>query len=100
MPDPIKEVDVMHLGHPSDLLIKFPRFSRDHSGTILPFNRQEKRSECTVVEGLHRIITLSLECFNAWLRPLPPRSREAAVNAVQDHDPYLESLLRALHDQK
>jgi hypothetical protein len=89
----------MHLGHASDL-IKAPPFSRDHSGATSPFNGQEKRSECAVVEGLHRIITLSLECFNAWLRPLLPCSRKDAVSSIQDHDPYLESLLRALHGHK
>ena len=89
----------MHLGHPSDL-IKVPPFSRDHFGAILPFNGQEKRSERAVVEGLHRIISLSLECFNAWLRPLPPRSQKDAVSAVQEYDPYLESLLRALHGHR
>lgn len=89
----------MHLGNPS-ALIKVPSFSRDHFGAPVPFNGQEKRSECTVVEGLHRIITLSFKCFNAWLSPLLPRSRKAAVSSVQDHDPYLESLLRALHGHK
>jgi hypothetical protein len=89
----------MHLGHPSDL-IKAPLFSRDHSGATLPFNGREKHSEWAVAEGLHRIITLSLECFNAWLRPLLPRSGKAAVSSVQDHDPYLESLARVLHGHR
>jgi hypothetical protein len=89
----------MHLGYASDL-IKAPSFGRDHSGATSPFNGQKKRSERAVVEGLHRIITLSFACFNAWLRPLLPRSREAAVSSIQDHDPYLEGLLRALHGHK
>jgi hypothetical protein len=71
--------------------------TQDHSEAIVPFNWQEKRSERAVVESFHRIITLSLERFNAWLRPLLPRSRKSAVSSIQDHDPYLESLLRALH---
>jgi hypothetical protein len=99
MPDLIKEVDVMHLGNPS-ALIKVPSFSRDPFGAPVPFNGREKHPARTVVAGLHRIITLSLECFNAWLSPLLSRSRKAAVSSVQDHDPYLESLLRALHGHK
>ena len=89
----------MHVGHASDL-IKVPLFSRDHSEAVSPFNGQEERSQCAVMEGLHRFITLSLEGFNAWLRPLLPRSRQDAVSSVQDHDPYLESLLRALRTHK
>ena len=89
----------MHLGDASDL-IKVPLFSRDLSEAVSPFNGQEERSECAVMKGLHRIITLSLECFNVWLRPLLPRSRKDAVSSVQDHDPYLESLLRVLHGHK
>jgi hypothetical protein len=99
MPDLTKEVDVMHLGDASDL-IKVPLFSRDLSEAVSPFNGQEERSEWAVMKGLHQIITLSLECFNAWLRPLLSRSRKDAVSSVQDHDPYLESLLRALHGHK
>jgi hypothetical protein len=89
----------MYLGNASDL-IKVPLFSRHHSEATSSFNGQEKRSECAVVESLHRIITSSLECFNAWLQPLLSRSRKNAVSSVQDHDPYLESLLRALHGHK
>ena len=89
----------MRLGHASNL-IKAPPLGRDHYGVILPFIGHEKRSEYAVVEGLHRIITLSLECFNAWLRPLLPRSREDTASAVQDQDPYLQSLLRVLHSYK
>ena len=53
--------------------------------------------KCAVVESLHRIIILSLNCFNGWLNPLLPHSRKETVSSVQDHDPYLESLLIALH---
>ena len=89
----------MRLGQASDL-INVPPFFRDHSGVILPFNGQEKRSECAVAEGLHRIITLSLECFNPWLDLFCRVSREDTVSAVQDQDPYLQSLLRVLHSYK
>jgi len=89
----------MHFGNPS-ALIKVPSFSQDHFVATVPFNGQEKPSANTLVAGLHRIITLSLACFNAWLSPLLPRSRKAAVSSVQDHDPYLESLLRALRSHK
>jgi len=81
----------MRFTHPA-ALIEVPPSSGGH----VPL----KRSERLVVEGLHRIITLSLECFNAWLSPLLPRSRNAAVAPVQEQDPYVESLLRALHGQK
>ena len=89
----------MRLGDASNL-IKAPPLGRDQYGGILPFIGHEKRSERAVAEGLHRIITLSLECWNTWLRPLLPRSRKAEVSSVQDQDPYLESLLRALHSHK
>ena len=86
----------MDLASPSELINAIP-VKREQAEVIAPFDGQEKRSKCTVAESLHRIITLSLHCFNGWLRPLLPRSRKETVSYVQDHDPYLESLLIALH---
>ena len=72
----------------------------DSSEMISLFHGHEKRSKCALAGRLHRIITLSLLCFNRWLKPLLPRSRNETVSSVQEHDPYLESLLIVLHGQK
>jgi hypothetical protein len=38
--------------------------------------------------------------FSRWLRPTLSHSDGLPVSAVQDHDPYLEGLLIALHGRK
>jgi hypothetical protein len=57
-------------------------------------------SRHAVVGNLHRIITLLLRCFNGWLRPLLSRAEKETVSPIQDRDPYIESLLIALHGPK
>ena len=89
----------MDLAHFSELIKAIP-FGRDHAKVISPFDGREKRSNYAVVESLHRIITLSLRCFNGWPKTLLSHSVKETVNLVQDRDPYLESLLIALHNRK
>ncbi|HUJ88917.1 MAG TPA: hypothetical protein VLX12_01875 [Syntrophorhabdales bacterium] len=89
----------MDLAHFSELIKAIP-FGRDHAKVISPFDGQEKRSNYAVLESLHRIITLSLRCFNGWPKTLLSHSVKETVNLVQDRDPYLESLLIALHNRK
>jgi hypothetical protein len=74
--------------------------SRDRFKVFPVFEGHETRSKCVLAGSLRRIITLSLHCFNGWLKPLLVPSRKEPLSSVQDHDPYLESLLIALHDQK
>jgi hypothetical protein len=57
-------------------------------------------SKHAVVEKLHEIITLLLRCFNGWLKPLRSGAEKETVSPIQDRDPYLESLLIALHGRK
>ena len=89
----------MDRAHLSEL-IKATPLKEDRTAVISPFDGHERRTKCCLAEDLHRIITLSLECFNAWLSPFLSHSRKETVSSVQDHDPYLESLLRALHGHK
>ena len=89
----------MDLAHFSELIKAIP-FSRVRAKVISPFDGHEKRSNYAVVESLLRIITLSLRCFNGWPRTLLSHSGKETVSLVQDRDPYLESLLIALHNRK
>ncbi|HME42705.1 MAG TPA: hypothetical protein VKF36_06440 [Syntrophorhabdales bacterium] len=81
-------------------LIRQTSVNGDSSEMISFFHGHEKPSKCALAGSLHRIVTLSLLCFNRWLKPLLPCSRNETVSSVQEHDPYLESLLIALHGQK
>ena len=81
-------------------LIRQTSVNEDSSELISLFDVHERRSKCNLAGSLHRIITLSLVCFNGWLKPLLVHSRNEQVSSVQEHDPYLESLLIALHGRK
>lgn len=78
-------------------LIRQTPFSTDSSKIISFFDGHERRSKRALAQSLHRIVTLSLLCFNGWLKPLLVHSGKEPVSSVQEHDPYLESLLIALH---
>ena len=81
-------------------VIRQTRYSKDSCGVISLFDGYAKRTTYSLVGCLHRIITLSLLCFNEWLKPLLIRPGKEPVSSVQEHDPYLESLLIALRGQK
>lgn len=81
-------------------LIRQTPLGRDSCKLISFFDGDETRSKRTLARSLHRIVTLSLLCFNRWLKPVLDRSGKEPVSSVQEHDPYLESLLIALHGQK
>ena len=89
----------MKVAQASELIRQTP-LSRDSFKVISFFDGDEKRSKRALAESLHRIVTLSLLCFNGWLKPLLVRSRKEPVSSIQEHDPYLESLLIALHGRK
>jgi len=73
---------------------------RDSCEMISLRNGHEKRSKCGLATNLRMIIAVSLLCFNGWLKPLLPHSRNEMLSPVQDCDPYLIGLLMALHGQK
>jgi len=81
-------------------LIRQTSFNGDSSEMISFFHGHDKRSKCGLAGSLHRIITLSFLCFNGWLKPVLDRSGKEPVSSVQEHDPYLESLLIALHGRE
>ena len=56
--------------------------------------------KCAAVANTGRIITSWFLFFSRWLTPFLSHSDGAPVSAVQDHDPYLESLLTGLHGRK
>ena len=89
----------MDVAQVSELIRQTP-LSKGSSKLISFFDRDEKRSKRALAQSLHRIVTLSLLCLNEWLKPLLPCSRNDTVSSVQEHDPYLESLLIALHGHK
>ena len=89
----------MNVAQASELVRQIP-FNRDSSKVISFCDGHEARSKRALAGNLHRIVTLSLHCFNGWLQPLLVHSRKEPVSSVQEHDPYLESLLIALHGRK
>lgn len=80
--------------------IKKTSVNRASSEMISLFKGHEKRSKCGLATNLRRTIAVSLLCFNKWLKPLLPHSRNEMLSPVQDCDPYLKGLLIALHGQK
>ena len=89
----------MDLPHFSELIKAIP-LNRDPAEVIPPFKGHEKRSKHSVVESLHRIIVLLLHRHNGWSRPILSRAEKETVSPIQDRDPYMESLLIALHGRK
>lgn len=89
----------MNLPRFSELTNAMP-FNRGTVKTISMFNRHEKPSKYALLKNLRRIVIRLFHCFSGWLQPLLPHSIKETVSAVQDRDPYLESLLMALHGRK
>ena len=64
------------------------------------YSQHEKRSKEALLKRLCKRIILSLQPFNGWLKHFLTPAIEERISAVQDRDPYLESLLVALHGRK
>ncbi len=48
------------------------------------------------IAKLHEIVLLTLLWFDRWLHPRLSRSRDHLVSPIQENDPYVEGLIRAL----
>ena len=73
---------------------------RSFAKNVSSFGRYAIEAECSLLGRLHKVISLSLLCFNTWLRPSKSDSKGEPLSAIQEQDPYLERLLIALRALK
>ncbi len=68
-------------------------------GSSVASSRYEKRSRRTLAEVVDKLIT-SLQRWCTTRKPHLPYLIDETLDAVQDCDPYLVSLLMILHDHQ
>ena len=56
--------------------------------------------EGTVAGRVHKIFVLALACFGRWLKPLFSNAERQNLSPIQEHDPYVEGLLRYIQSQR
>lgn len=68
------------------------------TGTFSPSGNG--KGENAVSGALHRILALTLACFDTWLKPLFLRAQGQNLSPIQEHDPYVSGLARYLQSQR
>ncbi len=85
----------MDVAYPYEL-IQLPPFNQ-HSSAV---NGHKTLTRWSPLGNLLRLVTSSGRSINGWLRQLLSRSRNDSVSPIQTLDPYLESMLMALYDER
>ena len=81
-------------------LMKQTPLAPDHAETSMPPYGGNGNGEGTVAARIHKILVLSLVCFDRWLRPLFSQAESQNLSPVQEYDPYVQGLLRSLQSQR
>jgi hypothetical protein len=89
----------MHLTHRHELM-KQTSLAPDYAKTDTPFHSGNGNGEDTVAGRVHKILVLTLICFDRWLKPLFSNAERQNLSPIQEYDPYVEGLLRYLQSQK
>jgi len=71
----------------------------EYTETSKPFHGENGDGEDTVAGRVHTIFVLALACFDRWLKPLFSNAERQNLSPIQEHDPYVEGLLRYLQSQ-
>ena len=74
--------------------------SRKESRLVVPLRGRAKSLAQALVESLGRMVAAPLDLLSGRSRPLLPDPGRERCMAVQDRDPYLETLLLALYRRK
>ena len=72
----------------------------DYAETSTPFHSKNGNGEETVAARVHKIIVLTLVCFDRWLKPLFSQAERQNLSPIQEYDPYVAGLLRCLESQR
>ena len=89
----------MHLTHRHELMKQTPLAS-DYAETSTPFHGGNGNGEETVAGRVHKILVLTLVCFERWLKPLVSQAERQSLSPIQEYDPYVQGLLRSLQSQR
>ena len=89
----------MHLTHRHKLMKQTP-LSQDYAETSTPFYSGNGSGEDTAAGWVHKILVLTLVCFDRWLRPLFSQPERQNLSPIQEYDPYVAGLLRSLQSQR
>jgi hypothetical protein len=71
-----------------------------YAETSTPFHSGDGNGEDTVAGRIHKILVLTLVCFDRWLKPLFSNGERQSLSPIQEYDPYVEGLLRYLQSQR
>ena len=89
----------MHLTYRHELIKQTP-LAPDYAETNTPFHSGNGNGEETVAGRVHKILVLTLVCFDRWLKPLFSQAARQNLSPIQEYDPYVKGLLRYLQSQR
>jgi len=89
----------MHLTHRHELMKQTP-LAPDYAETSIPFHSGNGNGDETVAGRIHKILALTLVCFDRWLKPLFSNAERKSLSPIQEYDPYVKGLLRYLQSQR
>ncbi len=72
----------------------------DYAEISMPFHIGHGMGEGTVAGMVHKTLALALVCFDMWLKPLFSQAERQIPSPIQEHDPYVEGLLRYLQSRR
>jgi len=72
----------------------------NYAETSTPFHGGNGNGEDTVAGRVHKILVLTLACFDKWLKPLVSQAERQSLSPIQEYDPYVQGLLRSLQSQR
>jgi hypothetical protein len=87
----------MHVAYRHELVKQAPP-ARHYAETSTSFPSGNGIGENAAT--LHRILALTLACFDTWLKPLFLRAERQNLSPIQEYDPYVKGLARYLQSQR
>jgi hypothetical protein len=89
----------MHLAYHHELMKQAPP-ARHYAETSTSFPSGNGKGENAVSGTLHRILALTLACFDTWLKPLLSGAKRQNLSPIQEYDPYVKGLARYLQSHR
>jgi hypothetical protein len=87
----------MHLTYRHGLMKQAPP-ARHYAETSTSFPGGNGNGENAAM--LHRILALTLACFDTWLKPLFSGAKRQNLSPIQEYDPYVKGLARYLQSRR